>query len=621
MSEQNPLSNNLPPRVEKINSEVGEVSPVKRLAILLKANNLSKELIVEEVERSGVTTVELGYRILDRAGLKKSFIDYVNKTRNTASWTGSDIEDAIFSFLEKIQQKPEPEKIEEEIRLVGFPEIPKKTITKKPEEESQPVVIPQQEEVTPEAPISEPVQHIPEAPVEFERPPLPKIWAEPEQAPAPISIPEPISPMKLIEHIPQPERKNWWEVKRETEVMAIEDLDGDIRTFEKHVKALGVAEKDASGKWRWTGEDKKLVFLGDILGDRNMDGIEITSNIGNLAKQAEQQGGQVDFLCGNHDIDFIGFLCGKFGDTLDAKSMNTLTSQAVGNWELARFDVDPESELKKVEPLIKSGSIKKEFRQQAQDLWQKLYNKMPEILSNMRASSEGRMVLENICNMKVAVVHDDTLFCHTDPTTKMIADLTEGGNVKKRVLEVNKIFQENLHKMLFDGENFDDDFKQIARAYLNTSNRSYFTEQGQFTDLTENLYKRLEIGMDKILVEKNIGEWKNENKIAGDYLSEIIKILNEHNTGNRSHAFELQDKLIKKIKKLNPAGGDVENVKNSGINTIIHGHSPRPGRYYDENDLVIVSPHATFDMDSGISTIGKNGKIELIGKKFREKRP
>jgi len=120
------------------------------------------------------------------------------------------------------------------------------------------------------------VVDVPIAPVT--PPALPEEELQPVQAPAVLSpepspvaksveaIPEPESvelekeEAEKIETIPKPEKKNWWEVKRETEVMAVEDLDGDMRKFEKHVEALGVAEKDAGGQWRWIGGNKNWFF-------------------------------------------------------------------------------------------------------------------------------------------------------------------------------------------------------------------------------------------------------------------------------------------------------------------------------------------------------------------------
>ncbi|PIP27464.1 MAG: hypothetical protein COX30_01705 [Candidatus Moranbacteria bacterium CG23_combo_of_CG06-09_8_20_14_all_39_10] len=73
MSEQNQFNNNLPPSIEKAGSEVGKINPEKKLVVLLKNNNLSRSMIVEEAGKMGMTIANLSYRILNRVGLKKDF--------------------------------------------------------------------------------------------------------------------------------------------------------------------------------------------------------------------------------------------------------------------------------------------------------------------------------------------------------------------------------------------------------------------------------------------------------------------------------------------------------------------------------------------------------------------
>ncbi|MFA4817505.1 MAG: hypothetical protein WC608_02125 [Parcubacteria group bacterium] len=461
---------------------------VRKLNELLKEKKLSATTIEQESKNLGITFAKLGYLIFFESGLSDEFYNYSKELEGNKFYSNEEIRDLIASFLEKIQQKSEPAKVEQE---------------------PQPI-------------------------------------AEPPQAPKAQKLIGYEKTEETVEVVPQPERKNWREVKRETEVMAVEDLSGDMKTFEKHVKKLGVAKKDASGHWQWTGGNKKLVFLGDILGDRGMDGIEITSIIGDLADQAVKQKGKVDFLCGNHDMDLIYFLCKAGKDDYAEKNAELFTDQNMGIWELTEFDQDFNSELRKVKPFTK------DFRKREEDLWSKLYEKMPEILANMRTNPRGRKILESICQIKVAVIYDDTLFCHTDPTSKMVSDLVRNRNIKQRVLEINKIFQRDLRGVLLDGEKWSDELNLLDKLYLSADNRDYFVEQ--------------EFGVQKM---------------------ESIK-----------------------------------RVRDSGVNAIIHGHSPGYERYYDKNELIIFSPHGTFPDESeeerGISIVKKNGKIKLSGKSFRK---
>lgn len=494
-------------------------------------------------------------------------------------------------------------------------------------------------------------------------PTTPKIPAKP--AAAPLATPE---ATPTAETAPKPEKRDWWKVKRETEVMAVEDLFGDMRLFEKHVATLGVAEKDSRGRWKWTGGNKKVVFLGDILGDRDMDGTEIVTIINDLAAQAEKQGGQVDILCGNHDMFFIRFL--SHLETNEwGKRMAMDTGQAVGIWELAQFDPGPDSELKKINPKLNP----EEFEQRKEELADKLYQRIPAILENMRTDSKGRKILEAICRIKIAAIHDDTLFCHTDPTQRMAVDLGRNDNIPARVAEVNRIFQENLRRVLFQSGKFDNDFQEIEEIYTDTNNREYFTilpfyqlGSNLLLEIVKNLHKKGEIqftdtdynfgssdwGWKKeiinyldylssstehieiniLTVEECIARWRQENDLIGDYTTEIVELFkmcadaskNKSDKWNESTE-SLLDKFIEKISNLNTPEKYVQKVRNSGINTILHGHTPiseNPNEknpdYYNQEGLVIASVHGS---ERGVSIIDKKGKINLTVTTVREHQP
>lgn len=574
------------------------------LVLLFKENKLSKDILIVEARNRKENILDLCYWILNKLDLGEVYLNYTEEIGKQQFENEAEESNIIFSFLEQFQQKPEPAKIEQEPQVVDTP-------------------------VTPAAPVDEEQQPV----------------ATPSQASKVQSV-EPTPPIMAAEAIPRPERKDWWEVKRETEVMAIEDLDGRMSKFKKHVKELGVAEEDANGDWQWTGGNKKLVFLGDILGDRNMFGTEIAFNIGGLAEQAEKEGGQVDFLCGNHDMAFINFLC-KSWKEIDNDTARRLSDQYIGIWELAKFDPNPNSEFKKIDPF----SV--DFRNSEEELWQRLYDKVPEILAGMRSDKMDKYFLEDICRIKVAVVYDDILYCHTDPTTAMVPDLTKDGNIAQRVAEVNKIFQENLRKAIFDGEKLSGEFREIEEIYLNTDNRSYFVEDelsvfsGAANILLKNIinkvldidkdklflwvswkeqvFKRSSlINLDRAIIIESIEEWERDNNLAGNYIDEIIDILNAFKHNNKKEVNAKEEVLLKKIIRLNQKNDNVEKVRNSGINAIIHGHSPLYDRFYDEKGLIIVSPHGGFSGagdKGGVSTVRENGRIDLIGKSFRVKKP
>lgn len=570
---------------------------INELSNLLTDGRLTMEKVEQEARGLDVDSGNLCLQIIKKLNLNDDFFNYCKEIGKEGG-TNLSREEILHNFFEKIQQKPEPAKIEQESQIVDTPATSTATVS--------PVSIPEEvPRTTVVTPKEVEVQVLPVAPKKVE-----------------IPIVEPALVIKKVESIPKPERKNWQEVKRETEVMAVEDLSGSMEIFEKHMKTLGVARKDNSGHWQWTGDNKKLVFLGDILGDRGMDGMEITSIIGDLAKQAEKQGGQVNFLCGNHDMEFIRFLCNAGDDNYAEKNASLFTDQYRGILELARFDPDLSSELKKINPLTKEEV----FIKHQKEFWSKLYKKMPEIMASLRNTKEGKKILENICRIGVAVVHDDTLFCHTDPTMTMVTELTKNEDIFKRVVEINKIFQNNLRKAIFKNKKLDNNFNRIEEIYLNTDNRENFAEQNSIIGLVENLiYKRLSSEVDRETLEKIVNSWKEGHGIVGEYANEVNEIIEAGKAKNKKHKkykSKLEDELIEKIEELNPTERSILKIKNSGINAIIHGHSASSNMFYDENDLVIVSPHADFhkgsDIKKGTSIIQKNGRIDLIGKSFRE---
>jgi hypothetical protein len=644
MNEKNLFSGNLTSNVNEAGNAERKISPEKKLVVLLMENKLSRAVIIEEAEKAKMSLYDLVYGILSRAKMREDFIYYASQEKRDTLRTESEMTECMLEFFEKIQQ---PEKIEEVVMPVDIPEVPA-------EPEISPVETPEPAEET---------QLIPEPVI------IKPVILEPELQ---VVVPS-------VETFPKPEMKNWWEVKRETEVMAIEDLDGDMRKFEQHVKELCVAKKDASGHWQWTGGNKKLVFLGDILGDRKMDGMKITLIIGDLAEQAEKQGGQIDFICGNHDIEFIQFLCSANRPENVEKNADLYTHQGIGIWELANYDPSPNSELKKINPFVKAGpntgEVTSKFKQEEGNLWAGLYKKVPEILANMKTNPDGIKFLKYLSRLKIAVVYDDTLFCHTDPTHTMVADLSREGNMTQRANEINLAFQEDLEKALFNGDKLSDEFWRIEKVYLRANNRDYFVEKKAFeklagsllVELMEGLYidkkirfipereKALDengfknrgwlgditgwetwylrdlasIDLDDETLKRIIGRWMEKNGLNGlpeEYAKGVIGVLGSVQIDGG--ASEKSDKMLDefyeladKIERVNPAEIVVDKVRSSGVNTIIHGHSPLNKRFYENFNLVIVSPHANFGSGGGVMVVKKSGKIDLISTSFRDKKP
>ena len=420
----------------------------KKIEAFLNQGNFTQEMLKQESKKFDKSVLRFGFEVFVWLNLVDKFGEYVANLE-TSHLTDGEWNQYICSFLENIQKKSEN---------VDYEGVKRDTIEKKQ-------ISAQDEQQNKE---------------EEEKAELPRrIYGN------------------NLENETKLEKKNWWEVQRETEIMAVEDLDGWMETFEMHMKRLNVAEKDVDDPnglfWKWKGKDGKLIFLGDVLGDRDMDGTMLTLIMGDLAYQANQHGGQVDLLCGNHDATFIRFLCGDISEGDVRKKAGILAAQYRGIWELAQYDSDPDSELKNIKNLEKAyGKYGEE------ELWVKLYERMPFILSNMRRDSVGANILDVICNMKIAVIHDDTLFLHTDPTAEIVMDISKTGDISRRASEINEFFQSGLHDAIHDGKPFGDELKKIIDIYLNTDNRTTFIESDELRK-DDNVEKLRKLGINAII--------------------------------------------------------------------------------------------------------------------------
>ena len=272
------------------------------------------------------------------------------------------------------------------------------------------------------------------------------------------------------------EAKDWKEIKRQTEVMAIGDLHGSFEGFKENLKSLGVAKENPAGALEWVGGNRKLVFVGDILGDRNVYGKEIISVIGDLQKQAEVQGGEISVLAGNHDDFWISSLA-------DIPSADTPAADSYLDACISGHPLAPEwrGQALDLSGLAEFGDEKlRQLRDnKLKDLndaefWQELKTQRPRILENMRGSEKGKKILEGVCSMKLAEIHDDTLFLHTNPTTEIMKYLFQAGDIKKAVNFVNENYQRNLRAVLLEGKEPEKEFAGLRHLFCNTSNREDF---------------------------------------------------------------------------------------------------------------------------------------------------
>ncbi len=117
------------------------------------------------------------------------------------------------------------------------------------------------------------------------------------------------------------------------------DSNGSYTGFVEHLQSRGLAQMQDDGNLVWTGGNTRTTFLGDILGDRTPEGEKIYSQLVHLRTLAQNEGGDISWLAGNHDNMFNAVLFGfstEKGTSVEKDMGNRLTSY-IGNLEPARY--------------------------------------------------------------------------------------------------------------------------------------------------------------------------------------------------------------------------------------------------------------------------------------------
>lgn len=292
------------------------------------------------------------------------------------------------------------------------------------------------------------------------------------------------------------ESKDWREVVRKHEVVAIGDLHGRYEAFLGNGTYAGILEKGTRGNVRWTGGDKRAVFLGDILGDRGMDGFEILANIDTLKKEAKKSGGELTVLAGNHDNWMLSFLLEE--EEIDGAQHDLMIHKIfpIINGVMINQGMGLLAMVTLLNELGAANNIpdKKTFLASSQN---QQYSLAHAWLTNAPLWKTARREIASSTHIQrilseYAIVHliDDTLFLHCDPTTAIVEDLltrtNNTGSLTKAVHDLNATYQENL-KRCFNNpqEKPDDAYRQITQTYLATGNRRAIANPNTIKKLRE----------------------------------------------------------------------------------------------------------------------------------------
>lgn len=125
------------------------------------------------------------------------------------------------------------------------------------------------------------------------------------------------------------------EIARPATQEAFGDSNGSYESVMAHLKNRDLINAELV----WTGGTTQAVFIGDILGDRTPEGLAIYDFLYKLKQQAQAEGGDVNWLAGNHENMSNAVLAGfttEFGCPVD-EDMKGRLRHYTGNLEWGQY--------------------------------------------------------------------------------------------------------------------------------------------------------------------------------------------------------------------------------------------------------------------------------------------
>ncbi|MBD3330952.1 FHA domain-containing protein, partial [Candidatus Peregrinibacteria bacterium] len=257
-------------------------------------------------------------------------------------------------------------------------------------------------------------------------------------------------------------KRNYENVYRhDRDVNVVADLHGNYEGYRANFESLGVIDEQGN----WIGGDQELVLLGDIVADRNMTGLKILEELGKLKAQAQEQGGDLHILVGNHDDWMLSYM--MMIDVADGYNPTYASFighlQGIGLTELLKYlPENVENPLGKVDFTFAEKSFGEDYDfgffvrkgynspedAEYSGAMTALYEHQKEVVENFRNTKEGMAMLETMASMKIVEHVDDTLFLHVNPTPKALSLVLELG-----VDNINSIYQRVVRYSLLGPEN------------------------------------------------------------------------------------------------------------------------------------------------------------------------
>ena len=394
-------------------------------------------------------------------------------------------------------------------------------------------------------------------------------------------------------------------IERKKGIVAVGDLNGSYKGFVDHLIAQGCIITNNDNSLTWTGGDKKVVFVGDILGDRSPEGMQVYEGLKNIQDQAVVVGGSVEWLSGNHENMFNAVLCGfttEKGKNVHDDMSYRLSSYS-GNLELLRLI--PELELSELlqdlatqETSILDNDFHATLTKKRKDL---------NIMKNNTSEYSQHVIstLENSLNKLLKseeAVHD-------------FKENFEQGRIQDAMNNLffvvgilGKKYQNKIGEVVLKNRDIIKD--SINNKPENISFKDAFLGQKLVTIIDDSLYVHTSLTTNMI---KTIKDFSGDSTIIdginkiNSFYQETLKIYLEqvepekYLTPDQINYFNiLRDEFISTSSESRENFSETtisdqekeelkQFLKSNGINIVIHGHNDENGQLKGFSDLPIIS--------------------------------
>ena len=255
--------------------------------------------------------------------------------------------------------------------------------------------------------------------------------------------------------------------QKSIEFCAIWDVYGD---FSLAMDRLRNACDNGVELWR-----SPVIFMGDIIGDRYHEGLRILSHIDLLRRNTPSENRDaLQYIIGNHDLWALMFLA----DSLDAQKypqneeyresrINFYTGLLYGwNEEEVHRQCQGMMEFLDFLPVDKLS-----ISPFSPDVVRHLFMNGPKIIANMRNSDFWQAAIREICASKLCSRVNNTLFIHTPPTQRSMAELARYGF---DIEAMNRLWQSCVQNIFAKNPKETDPsayFENLFETFLDPANR------------------------------------------------------------------------------------------------------------------------------------------------------